>query len=80
MVVNNAVMSTIVSGIKTKRSTMARYRQRKNRKNRKLKGNPTNELIPTAAKSLSIESELLDRRIKEGKEILAKKRHHIVYQ
>ena len=75
LVVTNAVMSTIVTEIKKKRSKMARYRQRQNRKNKKLKGNPSNELIPTAAKSLSIESELLDRRIKKVKEILAKKRH-----
>ena len=66
-------MSTIVNRYRTNnRRTQAQYRQRQNKK---MKANPSNELIPTAAKSLSIESELLDRRIKEGKETLEKKRH-----
>ena len=66
--VTNAVMLTIVMKFRTnKRSTQARYRQRQNKKMKKLKVNASNELIPTAAKFLSIESELLDRSIKEGK-------------
>jgi len=69
---NNAVMSLIVKYRSKNRRTQAQYRQRQNKK---MKVNASNELIPTAAKSMSIESELLDRRLKEAKETLEKKRH-----
>ena len=64
-------MSTIAKQYRTSnRRTQARFRQRQNKKR---KANANNELVPIATKCLQIESELLDRKIKEAQEVLDKK-------
>lgn len=70
----NAVMSTIVTTIKRRITRMARYRKHQNKK---IKPELNTELIFTAAKFSSMQSELLNRRVKQAQDILKIKKDNV---